>query len=212
MLAFDIKWHGRRELSVTILAVILAFITPQIQAQQPEHSMRITSETQSQQPEQPAPRTPLADDGIHDPLNPAIESLQDPKSSMETLPKDRRGEVDWVKALQQGYIEPRKSVSGDEYDGKSMMMDMDLDIIMTNTQEMPHVRFPHLAHTQWLSCGNCHPAIFIPEEHANSISMEKILKGEFCGRCHDKVSFSLFVCERCHSIPHKGSGPAWWSE
>lgn len=193
-----------------IVLTILVFIIPQTQAQQPEHSLTITSQTQSGLPEQPAPRTPLAEDGIHDPLNPAIEALQDPKSSMESLPKDRRGEVDWVKALQQGFIEPRKSVNGDEYGGKSIMLEMDLDIIMTNTQQMPHVRFPHLAHTQWLSCSNCHPAIFIPQEHANSISMDKILKGKFCGRCHDKVSFSLFLCERCHSIPHEGSGPAWW--
>ena len=157
-----------------------------------------------------APMTPLAVDGIHDPTNPAIEFLQDPTESMKDFPKDRRGEVDWVKALQQGYIEPRKSVSGDEWEGVEIMQEMDLDIIMTNTQFMPHVRFPHLEHTQWLSCGNCHPAIFIPQEHANPISMEKILKGEFCGRCHDKVSFSLYTCERCHSIPHEGSGPAWW--
>jgi len=209
MSEFFTKKYGHRGPRIIVLAAILTF-TPQIKAEQAEHSMEITTQTQAQHPEQPAPRTPLADDGIHDPLNPAIESLQDPKVSMEDLPKDRRGEVDWVKALQQGYIEPRKSVDGDEYGGKTIMLEMDLDIIMTNTQEMPHVRFSHLAHTQWLSCSNCHPAIFLPEEHANSISMEKILKGQFCGRCHDKVSFSLFVCERCHSVPHEGSGPAWW--
>lgn len=164
----------------------------------------------AQQPDHPPPMAPLAEDGIHDPTNPAIQFLQDPVESMKDFPKDRRGEVDWVKALQQGYIEPRKSVSGHEWDGVEVMQEMDLDIIMTNTQFMPYVRFPHLEHTQWLSCGNCHPAIFIPQEHSNPISMEKILKGEFCGRCHDKVSFSLYTCERCHSIPHEGSGPAWW--
>lgn len=157
-----------------------------------------------------APLTPLAQDGIHDPNNPAIHILQDPKESMATFPKDRRGEVDWVKALQDGHIDPRKSVTGDEWGGVETMQELDLDIIMTNTQEMPYVRFPHKPHTQWLSCSNCHPAIFIPREHANPISMEKILKGEFCGRCHDKVSFSLYNCERCHSVPHEGSGGAWW--
>jgi len=209
MLKVYLKLYRHSGLFVLCLAIFMV-VVPYAQAEQVEHSMVITSETQSNLPDQPAPRTALAEDGIHDPMNPAIESLQDPKSSMESLPKDRRGEVDWVKALQQGYIEPRKSVSGDEYGGKEIMLEMDLDIIMTNTQMMPHVRFSHLVHTQWLSCSNCHPAIFLPQEHANSISMEKILKGQFCGRCHDKVSFSLFVCERCHSIPHEGSGPAWW--
>lgn len=156
------------------------------------------------------PMTPLAEDGIHDPTDPAIVTLQNPKESMADFPKDRRGEVDWVRTLREGYINPRRSITGDEYGGKEVMQEMDLDIIFTNTQQMPHVRFPHLAHTQWLACSNCHPAIFVPQRGANPVAMEKILKGEFCGRCHDKVSFSLFVCERCHSVPHEGSGPAWW--
>lgn len=162
------------------------------------------------EPQHPAPMTPLAADGIHDPANPAIVKLQDPKESMAEFPKDRRGEVDWVRTLRSGVISPRRSVDGDDYGGREVHQQMDLDIIFTDTQQMPHVRFPHLAHTEWLACSNCHPAIFIPQRGANNISMEKVLKGEYCGRCHDKVSFSLFVCERCHSVPHAGSGPAWW--
>lgn len=161
-------------------------------------------------PDSPPPMTPLADDGIHDPANPAIANLQNPKESMADFPKDRRGEVNWVRALREGFINPRRSVSGNDYAGAEVMQTLDMDILFTNTQQMPHVRFPHLAHTEWLACSNCHPAIFEPRRGANPISMEKILKGEYCGRCHDKVSFSLFNCERCHSVPHAGSGPAWW--
>ncbi len=80
---------------------------------------------------------------------------------------------------------------------------------MKNTDNMPYVKFPHLAHTKWLDCSNCHPDIFIPKEHSNPISMGKVLKGQYCGVCHDKVAFSLFICERCHSVPHKNSGK-WW--
>ena len=159
-------------------------------------------------PESPAPMTPLTNDGIHDPTNPAIGSLQNPKESMATFPKDRRGEVDWVRTLREGFIKPRRSVMGD--DRSDAMQTLNTDILFTNTQQMPHVRFPHLAHTEWLACSNCHSEIFEPRRGANAISMEKILKGEFCGRCHDKVSFSLFNCERCHSVPHAGSGPVWW--
>lgn len=156
-----------------------------------------------------APLTPLANDGVHDPANPALPSLQNPDESMANFPKDRRGEVQWVEALKQGVIKPRKYVAGDE--GKEQdLIELDLDIIMQNTAQMPHVRFPHLAHTRWLACSNCHPQIFIPQKGANPVSMEKILKGEFCGRCHDKVSFALWSCERCHSVLHAGSPPAWW--
>ncbi len=157
------------------------------------------------------PLTPLAEDGIHDPEGEAIDVLQNPKQAMKDFPKDRRGEVDWVRALQEGYIHPRKSRTGDPWE-EGLPMEMDFDIIMKNTMQMPWVRFPHKPHTQWLACSNCHPKIFIPREGANDISMTKVLRGQYCGRCHDKVSFSLFVCERCHSVPHEGSPPPWWKK
>ena len=146
-------------------------------------------------------------DDYHDTENNAIVVLQSPTNAMKDFPRDRRNEVDWVKTLDGGFIEPRADIQG-----KGKMTVMDLDIIMKNTQFMPHVRFPHKAHTRWLACDNCHPKIFVPQENANPISMNKVLRGEYCGVCHDKVAFSLFVCERCHSVPHAGSGPAWWKK
>ena len=148
---------------------------------------------------------PPRDDEYHDTDNNAIVVLQSPTEAMSNFPRDRRKEVDWVKTLDQGLIEPRANLKGGDD-----MVTMDLDIIMKNTQFMPWVKFPHLQHTKWLACQNCHPKIFIPQENANPISMNKVLRGEYCGVCHDKVSFALFICERCHSIPHEGSGPAWW--
>lgn len=150
----------------------------------------------------------LAEDGIHDPENEAIQILQEPVEAMVDFPMDRRGMVDWVQTLRSGKINPRRSLSGDEFGGE-MMLEMDMDIIMKQTANMPHVRFPHLAHTEWLTCNNCHFDIFIPQYEANPVNMEKILKGEYCGRCHDKVSFSLWTCERCHSVPHENSSEAF---
>jgi c(7)-type cytochrome triheme protein len=144
-------------------------------------------------------------DGIHDPANDAIAILQDPAQAMADFPRDRRHHVDWVKALDEGLIAPRADLLGE-----GEMQVLDKDIIMKNTQHMPWVRFPHKAHTKWLACDNCHPAIFAPKENANPISMNKVLRGEYCGVCHDKVAFSLFICERCHSVPHEGSGKKWW--
>lgn len=144
-------------------------------------------------------------DGIHDTNNPAIKSLQEPADSLAQFPQDRRGGVNWVAALEQGSIQPRETLSGAEG-----MLFMDMDIIFTDTGSMPWVRFPHLAHTRWLDCSNCHPNIFIPRKGANNPSMDGILSGEHCGRCHDKVAFSLWICERCHSVPHEKSPKQWW--
>lgn len=143
-------------------------------------------------------------DGIHDTDNNAFMTLQDPTVALEGFPLDRRLQINWVKALDMGLIEPRANLTG-----TGEMLVMNMDIVMKNTKDMPYVRFPHLQHTKWLDCSNCHPNIFLPQEHANDISMNKVLRGEYCGVCHDKVAFSLFTCERCHSVPHASSGK-WW--
>ena len=147
----------------------------------------------------------LATDGIHDPTNEAIKVMQEPSESMSAFPLDRRGGVDWVKAIELGIINPRADLKGEQE-----MMVMEMDVMFTDTGNMPWVRFPHKAHTQWLACSNCHPDIFIPQKGANDPSMDGILAGEHCGRCHDKVAFALWICERCHSVPHENSPPKWW--
>ena len=147
----------------------------------------------------------LKDDKIHDPANSAFNTLQDPKEALSAFPLDRRGAVDWVRALDLGLINPRANLAGD-----IQIMTMDMDILFKDTGHMPWVRFPHIAHTKWLDCSNCHPKIFIPQKGANNPSMDGILAGEHCGRCHDKVAFALWVCERCHNTPHEDSPPKWW--
>lgn len=147
----------------------------------------------------------LAVDAIHDPKNTAIRILQDPAEALGAFPTDRRGGVDWVKALDLGIIQPRANLKGEDD-----MVTMDMDILFKDTGNMPWVKFPHIAHTKWLACSNCHPDIFIPQKGANNPSMDGILAGEYCGRCHDKVAFALWICERCHSVPHENSPAAWW--
>lgn len=154
--------------------------------------------------------TSLETDGIHDTENVAIHSLQEPTKAMQDFPFDRRGGVNWVRAIDQGTISPRTSLKGSA-DADMNMMDM--DILFKDTGEMPWVRFPHLAHTRWLDCSNCHPAIFVPQKGGNpKIGMDAIIAGQYCGRCHDKVAFALWTCERCHSVTHPGSPQAWWRD
>jgi len=147
----------------------------------------------------------LTEDGIHDPTNDAIHALQEPGDAMAAFPYDRRGGIDWVKALDLGIINPRADLQG-----KSEMVTMDLDVLFKDTGNMPWVKFPHIAHTKWLACENCHPAIFLPQIGADNPSMDGILAGEYCGKCHDKVAFALWICERCHNTPNENSPPKWW--
>lgn len=138
----------------------------------------------------------VADDGIHDPTNDAVNVLQQPHEAMSGFPRDGQNIIDWVQVLDQGLINPRKSLHGDEE-----MFPADFDIIFRNTGSMPYVRFPHRPHTEWLTCLNCHPSIFLPQKGGNPVTMSAIIQGEYCGVCHGKVAFPPTMnCGRCHSV------------
>jgi c(7)-type cytochrome triheme protein len=139
---------------------------------------------------------PLAVDGVHDADNPALSLLQEPYEALSRLPPDTAGnQVRWVRALEEGYIEPRTHVLPE-----TKIEVLDLDIIMPRTGSAKYVRFPHRAHTEWLDCSNCHDAIFKAEAGATPVTMLMILSGEYCGRCHGAVAFPLTECDRCHSV------------
>ncbi len=139
---------------------------------------------------------PPAKDGIHDPKNDGTLVLQPPLDSFSTLPKANSGNrVDWVKALDDGDIDPRF----DRIDPDLKPIILDLNIVREVKGSMPDVVYPHKQHTEWLDCSNCHPAIFIPKKGANNISMASILLGKQCGVCHGKVAFPVSECRKCHS-------------
>ncbi len=139
---------------------------------------------------------PLAADGVHDADNPALPLLQEPSEALSRLPPDTAGnQVRWVRALAEGYIDPRTNVFPE-----TKIEVLDLDIIMPRTGSAKYVRFPHRAHTEWLDCSNCHDAIFKAEAGATPVTMLMILSGEYCGRCHGAVAFPLTECDRCHSV------------
>lgn len=145
---------------------------------------------------------PVIEDGIHDPTNSAVTIFQEPVESMKDFPRDEAGIIDWVQVLQKGMIDARQSTLGDKD-----MYAADFDVIFKNTGSMPFVRFPHLAHTEWLTCANCHPAIFLPQKGANPVTMSDIIQGKYCGVCHGKVAFPPTMnCGRCHSVPRDSAG------
>lgn len=125
-----------------------------------------------------------------------------PALELAELPVDQYGLVNWVTALEKGKIKPLDSL--DPNIEPTPPFDLDV-VIQTKSKFQPNVLFSHKIHTQWLSCENCHDEIFKrkagghPEMH-----MKKIAAGEYCGRCHNRVAFTLFDCLRCHTQPKAG--------
>ncbi|MBE9504614.1 MAG: hypothetical protein IME96_10605 [Proteobacteria bacterium] len=112
------------------------------------------------------------------------------------LPRDNYKMVDWAKAVESDFISPIGSLSGEEPNLRSSPKPL---IIKSKMEVLTDVIFSHDVHSYWLNCENCHPSIF-PEKHGGTedLSMKAIFKGEFCGKCHDKVAFRLKECYRCH--------------
>ncbi len=145
----------------------------------------------------------IARDGIHDPENPACRVLQEPYEALHNLPRNPLGnKVNWVEALEQNVIHPREGLAKDV-----RMPVLDIDILMRNTATMPHVRFSHRVHTQWLDCRNCHGAVLQATRAGKPMTMVEMLRGELCGLCHGTVAFPLSDCTRCHSAPFAGTAP-----
>lgn len=113
----------------------------------------------------------------------------------QKLPKSADGSVDWMRALDEKLVAPKPGI--DPKTDDQPVIDLNVQLI-PKSQPAFKVIFPHKAHTPWLACANCHPAIFQMKAGADPITMEKIFAGEFCGRCHGKVAFAPTGCPRCH--------------
>lgn len=128
---------------------------------------------------------------------------------LQQLPKDAAGGVDWVRALEEKAIEPKAGLDPEAKDQPVFPLDVELT---PEAQPFFKVTFPHQAHTRWLACTNCHPGIFHMQRGADPITMAKIYAGEYCGRCHGKVSFAVPTgCPRCHLAlagPRTAAAPA----
>lgn len=127
---------------------------------------------------------------------PRLEPTFDSYAELEALfPRDTMGNVDWAAAARGRLIRPRPGIDADTPDIPPMPLDVRLDPGLPGFE----VVFPHEAHTYWLRCDNCHPAIFQMKAGADPITMAAIFAGEYCGRCHGKVAFPpASGCPRCH--------------
>jgi c(7)-type cytochrome triheme protein len=131
-------------------------------------------------------------------IAPPIEKTQSWEEAEKILPKDKAGKVDWVQALKARAIAPRPSPN--PADPEQAVLDLDIELA-SSPNKLFGVTFSHSAHTSWLACVSCHPAIFpLRQAKPTVITMAKIQAGQYCGVCHGRVAFSAGRdCSRCHT-------------
>jgi c(7)-type cytochrome triheme protein len=115
---------------------------------------------------------------------------------LDKLPKDNFGnEVNWTKALEEGLIKPKDSLSGDPRE----LVNIATLVLKAEMAGIPSAVFPHKIHEQWLDCSSCHPDLFnIKKKTTGSLRMANMLKGESCAVCHLRIAFPLDDCKKCH--------------
>lgn len=140
---------------------------------------------------------------LQDPEAAELFTLQNPRKATTWFPQDREQRPDWVDVLKRGLINPRETLHGGPRATDPMGQAPREGILFTNTREMPYVVFPHQPHVEWLTCANCHDALFPRLATGRGKGMNAIFAGEHCGACHGRVAFSpIGSCYRCHSQPN----------
>lgn len=197
-----------RRIVISVL-LLSSYLTANCAAQETKPSepiLLIAQSTAKSGPSSPTSKIYLGSDGklagTGSPDRPASEVYRLGKGvhpqalSLPGLPKDKFGLIDWNLMIKKKVITPAGSLYGDKKE-KPLL---DLNILIHTKGDFVHnVIFRHKPHNYWLDCKNCHPKIFIMGKGKNKMSMQGIVKGKWCGRCHGKVSFPLTDCKRCHS-------------
>lgn len=99
------------------------------------------------------------------------------------------------------------------------------DVVLNKRAEKEGVApvvFPHWFHRIRFRCKVCHSELgFEMRVGSNQVTMEEIVKGKFCGACHNgEIAWSTENCRLCHSgkagLPsrihgsHETLGPGRW--
>lgn len=137
---------------------------------------------------------------LYDRDNPAFPYLQSPAEAFDELPPSDTGNlVDWVEALNSGKIQPwPRFFPTRPHRASGQPSELDLDVVMSATGDLPPVVFSHATHTALLQCESCHPALIRPLRATNRHPMAAMVEGESCGLCHGTVAFPLADCAACH--------------
>jgi c(7)-type cytochrome triheme protein len=66
---------------------------------------------------------------------------------------------------------------------------------------IPATVFPHWIHRIRYKCYACHDSLFKMKQGENSVTMDAIAEGKFCGACHNgRIAWAVTfeTCNRCH--------------
>ena len=66
----------------------------------------------------------------------------------------------------------------------------------------PPAVFPHWIHRIRYKCYACHPGLFKMKAGADTVTMQAIGEGKFCGACHNggpASAVAIDTCNSCHS-------------
>jgi len=121
------------------------------------------------------------------------------------LPRSKFGNgIDWSKALDEGLIKPKTSLSG----SAMKIVHIKTFVLESEMSGISSAVFPHKTHEQWLDCSSCHPDLFnIKKKSTETLRMHNMLEGESCGICHLFVAFPLDDCKRCHPKMKSSGAP-----
>ena len=120
------------------------------------------------------------------------------KTFTENLPLLRGNLIDWEKAEAEGKITPIDILEGVSFKRDPLKAQEDFGIEVGKWRRSD-VIFSHKKHVVWNGCAVCHPLIFpITKKGTIKYSMNQIREGEYCGVCHDRVAFSVWLCYKCH--------------
>ena len=119
-----------------------------------------------------------------------------------TMPRAMYGnKIDWMQAEQEDLIKPKDRLPGISLAQKNLVTNQRNEPLEPKLPGLPGIIFSHSKHVAWNGCGMCHPEPFKLENGATNISMQQIIDGNLCGRCHGTVAFQVNDCALCHSEP-----------
>lgn len=112
------------------------------------------------------------------------------------LPRDNKGAVDWMRALDEKLVTPKPGIDPAAEPASTT----DSEIVFTpDGNPGKSATFRHATHTQWLSCKNCHSAIFKKRDENLQFTHDEMETGKYCGACHFKVVVVQSGCKGCHA-------------
>lgn len=121
------------------------------------------------------------------------------------LPRDSKGAVDWMRALDEKLITPKPGI--DPAATAASTLDSEITFVPNDNPGKAAV-FRHATHTQWLACKNCHSTIFKKRDENLQFTHEDMEEGgKYCGACHFRVVKVPSGCKGCHSVK-KPAAPA----